>query len=80
MGLKISKLYVSVLVIAFVAFAHSIGMAEDNVVLDELLTEVQRTLIRVNTSIEKDQLPPLNKILDNYSHSKIRIQLNYATR
>ena len=62
MGLKISKLFVSVLVIAFVAFVHSIGMAEDNVVLDELLTEVQRTLIRVNTSIEKDQLPPLNKI------------------
>ena len=62
MGPKIRKCYLCVLVIVFCVLAHSIGMAEDNVVLDELLTEVQKTLIRVNNSIEKDQLPPLNKI------------------
>ncbi|MGD9055393.1 MAG: hypothetical protein PVJ41_01200 [Desulfobacterales bacterium] len=62
MDLKIRKCSLSVLVIAVLVFTHSIGMAEDNVVLDELLTEVQKTLIRVNNSIEKDQLPPLNKI------------------
>jgi hypothetical protein len=62
MGPEIRKCYLSVLVIACCVLAHSIGIAEDNVVLDELLTEVQKTLIRVNNSIEKDQLPPLNKI------------------
>ncbi|MGD2096903.1 MAG: hypothetical protein PVG35_04935 [Desulfobacterales bacterium] len=62
MGSKISKGYLCVLVLVFLVLAHSIGMADDNVVLDELLTEVQKSLIRVSTSIEKDQLPPLNKI------------------
>jgi hypothetical protein len=47
---------------AFLVLSRSIGTAEDIVVLDELLTEDQKTLIRVNNSIEKDQLPPLNKI------------------
>ncbi|MBW2432668.1 MAG: hypothetical protein JRF36_03630 [Deltaproteobacteria bacterium] len=62
MDIRIRKCYLSVLVTAVFVLAYSIGMAEDNVVLDELLTEVQKTLIRVNNSIEKDQLPPLNKI------------------
>ncbi|MBT8368359.1 MAG: hypothetical protein KJP23_27005 [Deltaproteobacteria bacterium] len=62
MGSKISQCYLSVLVFVFLALTCSSGMAADNVVLDELLTEVQKTLIRVNSSIEKDQLPPLNKI------------------
>ncbi|MBW2486110.1 MAG: hypothetical protein JRE72_01715, partial [Deltaproteobacteria bacterium] len=62
MDIRIRKFYLSVLVTAVFVLAYSIGMAEDNVVLDELLTEVQKTLIRVNNSIEKDQLPPLNKI------------------
>ena len=62
MGPEIRKCCISALVIACCVLAHSIGMAEDNVVLDELLTEVQKTLVRVNNSIEKDQLPPLNKI------------------
>ena len=59
---KICQCYLSVLVFAFLALADSSAIADDNVVLDELLTEVQKTLIRVNNSIEKDQLPPLNKI------------------
>lgn len=59
---KISKVFLFLLVFAFLVFNNSIGRAEDNVVLDELLTEVQKTLIRVSTSIEKDGLPPLNKI------------------
>jgi len=62
MELKIRKWCLCALVIACCVLAHSSGMAENNVVLDELLTEVQKTLIRVNNSIEKDQLPPLNKI------------------
>jgi hypothetical protein len=62
MELKISKCCICALVVTCCIFAHSSGMAESNVVLDELLTEVQKTLVRVNTSIEKDQLPPLNKI------------------
>jgi pyruvate/2-oxoglutarate dehydrogenase complex dihydrolipoamide dehydrogenase (E3) component len=32
------------------------------VILDELLTEVQKTLIRVSTSLKEDDLPPLNRI------------------
>ena len=62
MGFSIRKCCLLVPVLVVLVLAHSIGLAEDNVVLDELLTEVQKTLIRVNTSIEKDQLPPLNKI------------------
>ena len=62
MGSKISRCYPVFLAMAFLVIIPSIAMAEDNVVLDELLTEIQKTLIRVNNSIEKDQLPPLNKI------------------
>ncbi len=62
MGRKISKLYLFLLVFVSLVLNNSIGMAEDNVILDELLTEVQNTLIRVSTSIEENDLPPLNKI------------------
>ena len=62
MGPKINQCYLSVLVISFLFLAHSIGMAEDNIILDELLTEVQKTLIRVSTSLEENDLPPLNKV------------------
>jgi len=40
----------------------SIVKAESGVILDELLTEVQKTLIRVSKTIEKDDLPALNKV------------------
>ena len=62
MEFKIRKRCLCALVIVCCVFSHSIGMTADNVLLDELLTEVQKTLVRVNGSIEKDQLPPLNKI------------------
>ena len=61
-ALKSAKSFYSFWFFAFLVLNNSIGRAEDNVVLDELLTEIQKTLIRVSTSIEKDGLPPLNKI------------------
>jgi hypothetical protein len=52
---KISKLFLFLLVFVFLVLTHSIGRAEDNVILDELLTEVQKTLIRVSTSLEENE-------------------------
>ena len=62
MNNRFSKSFLSLLVFGLLAFNSSMGMAEDNVILDELLTEVQKTLIRVSTSIEEGNLPPLHKI------------------
>lgn len=59
---KIIKFFLFILVFALFVLNNSIGAAEENVILDELLTEVQKTLIRVSTSIEKNELPPLKKI------------------
>ncbi|MGD9004976.1 MAG: hypothetical protein PVH94_11460, partial [Desulfobacterales bacterium] len=59
---KIRKFYLFPLIFISLVLNHSSGMAEDNVILDELLTEVQKTLIRVSTSLEENDLPPLNKI------------------
>lgn len=59
---KIRKFYLFPLIFISLVLNHSNGMAEDNVILDELLTEVQKTLIRVSTSLEENDLPPLNKI------------------
>ena len=52
MGPKTSKVFLFPLAFAFLVLNNSIGKAEDNVILDELLTEVQKTLIRVTTSIK----------------------------
>ena len=59
---KISKLYFFISALAFFVLYASICSAESGVILDELLTEVQKTLIRVSKMIEKEDLPPLNKI------------------
>jgi hypothetical protein len=58
---KISKIYFFLSVFAFLVFYNSISSAESGVILDELLTEVQKTLIRVRDTIEEEDLPPLNK-------------------
>ena len=63
MGGKIKKLFIFLLVFAFLILNNSIGRAEDQVILDELLTEVQKTLIRVHNTIDEDELPPLNKVI-----------------
>ena len=62
MWLKIAKIYFFISVWAFFVFYASICSAENGVILDELLTEVQKTLIRVSDTIEKEDLPPLNKV------------------
>jgi hypothetical protein len=59
---KISKIYFFFSVFAFLVLYNSIGRAESGVILDELLTEVQKTLIRVHDTIEKEDLPPLYKV------------------
>jgi hypothetical protein len=62
MGWKISKLFFTIIVFAALVLYHSTVSAESGVILDELLTEVQKTLIRVSNAIEKDDLPVLNKV------------------
>lgn len=62
MGRKISKIYFFFSVFAFLVLYNSIGSAESGVILDELLTEVQKTLVRVRDKIEEEDLPPLNKV------------------
>ena len=59
---KISKIYFPLSIFTFLFFYNSVCSAENGVVLDELLTEVQKTLIRVRDTIEEDDLPPLNKV------------------
>ena len=59
---KISKLLFCLFVFASFVLYHSTGRAESGVILDELLTEVQKTLIRVSNTIEENQLPALNKV------------------
>ena len=59
---KTSKVLLFLLAFVSLVLNNSIGKAEDNVILDELLTEVQKTLIRVTTFIKEDDLPPLNRI------------------
>ncbi len=48
---KISSIYFFLSVFAFLFLYNSIGRAENGVILDELLTEVQKTLIRVRDAI-----------------------------
>ena len=62
MGWKISKMIFLFFVFGSVVLNCSIVQAESGVILDELLTEVQKTLIRVSKTIEKDDLPVLNKV------------------
>ncbi|MDX1708641.1 MAG: hypothetical protein R3274_08580 [Desulfobacterales bacterium] len=62
MGHHKCKSLLSLLVISFMAFTSADGKAEENVILDQLLTEVQKTLIRVSTASEEDKLPPLHRI------------------
>ena len=62
MWLKIGKIYFFFSVCAFLVLYASICSAENGVILDELLTEVQKTLIRVSDTIEKEDLPPLYKV------------------
>jgi len=59
---KISNIYFLLSVFALLFLYNSVGRAENGVILDELLTEVQKTLIRVRDTIEEENLPPLNKI------------------
>lgn len=59
---KISNIFLFFSVFAFLVLYNSIGYAESGVILDELLTEVQKTLIRVRDTIEEEDLPPLNKV------------------
>ena len=59
---KISRIYFFISVFALLVLHNSISSAESGVILDELLTEVQKTLIRVRDTIEKEDLPPLNKV------------------
>jgi hypothetical protein len=58
----VGKLFFFFSVFAFLVLYHSISGAENDVILDELLTEVQKTLIRVGDAIAKEDLPPLNKV------------------
>ena len=68
---KISKIYFFFSVFAFLVLYNSISSAESGVILDELLTEVQKTLIRVRDTIEEEDLPPLNRVaLKLRSHSR----------
>ena len=62
MGRKISQINFFFSLFAFLVLYNSIGSAESGVILDELLTEVQKTLIRVRDKIEEEDLPPLNKV------------------
>ena len=59
---KISRMLFFLFVFASFVFYNSTGSAESGVILDELLTEVQKTLVRVSNTIEKDDLPTLNKV------------------
>jgi hypothetical protein len=52
---KISKIYFFFSVFAFLVLYNSISSAESGVILDELLTEVQKTLIRVRDTIEEEE-------------------------
>ena len=60
---KTSKIYFFCSVFAFLFLYNSISNAESGVILDELLTEVQKTLIRVRDTIEEEELPPLYKVV-----------------
>ena len=62
MGWKISKMIFLLFVFGSVVLNCSIVQAESGVILDELLTEVQKTLIRVSKTIDQDGLPELNKV------------------
>ena len=59
---KVSNIYFLISVFAFLVLYTPISNAESGVILDELLTEIQKTLIRVGDEIEKEDLPPLNKV------------------
>jgi len=59
---KMSRIYFFFSVFASFVLYNSISSAESGVILDELLTEVQKTLIRVRDRIEEEDLPPLNKV------------------
>ena len=59
---KMSQVYFFFSVFASFVLYNSISSAESGVILDELLTEVQKTLIRVRDRIEEEDLPPLNKV------------------
>ena len=59
---KICKMYLFFSVFALLVLNNSISCAESGVILDELLTEVQKTLIRVRDTIAEEDLPPLNRI------------------
>ena len=62
MGWKISKMIFLLFVFGSVVLNCSIVKAESGMILDELLTEVQKTLIRVSKTIDQDDLPELNKV------------------
>ena len=62
MGWKFSTMIVLLFFFGCVFLNSSLVKAETGVILDELLTEVQKTLIRVSKTIEKDNLPALNKV------------------
>ena len=59
---KTSKVLFFLFVFTSLVLYNTPGGAESGVILDELLTEVQKTLIRVSDTIEKDDLPALNKV------------------
>ena len=59
---KINKINFFFSVFVFLVLYNSISSAESGVILDELLTEVQKTLVRVRDTIDEEDLPPLNKI------------------
>ena len=59
---KIGNIFFFFSVFAFFVFYNSSSSAETAVILDELLTEVQKTLIRVRDTVEKEDLPPLDKV------------------
>ena len=59
---RVSKRLIFLFVFTSFVIYNSTARADSGVILDELLTEVQKTLIRVSKTIEKDDLPPLNKV------------------
>ena len=62
MGRKAGKLLLFLIAFLILVLYSSAGRAESGVILDELLTEVQKTLIRVSNTIEEDDLPQFNKV------------------
>jgi len=62
---KNSKIYLFFSLLCLLIFCHSVAKAENGIILDELLTDVQKTIIRVRDAIEENDLPPLKNVALN---------------